>query len=214
MNLEIISLGGSIVAPDGFDLDYVKRFRDMILGLERQAIIVVGGGSLAREYIKLADNDEDADWLGIMATRLNAEAVRAVFGEKAYKKVIYDPTEKVDTNKIIIAAGYKPGWSTDMVSALFAETYGSKDILNITNTDYVYDKDPRRFKDAEKIEMLSWDRMEELFGEFRPGLNSPFDPVASKKAREKGMRVVITSKDIDNIKAYFKGKEYKGTTIE
>jgi uridylate kinase len=91
----VISLGGSIVAPDKVDERYLEKFVELVKEFlreeaERRFIIVVGGGGPARAWqaayrnvsAALGDtvNDESADWIGIMATRLNAHLVKALFG--------------------------------------------------------------------------------------------------------------------------------------
>ena len=48
----IISLGGSLVAPEKVDVSFLKEFRDLILGhiSEKRFVICVGGGKTARNY--------------------------------------------------------------------------------------------------------------------------------------------------------------------
>jgi len=48
-------------------------------------------------------------------------------------------------------------------------------------------------------------------GKWKPGMNTPFDPIATKNAD--GLKVVITNKDISNLKKIIFGKEFQGTTI-
>ncbi|MGM0609147.1 MAG: UMP kinase, partial [Candidatus Muiribacteriota bacterium] len=123
----VISLGGSIVVPDDIDSQFLADFKKLITEFSKtkKVILVVGGGKTARSYIDSLNNfeidDTQKDWIGIMATRLNAQLVKAVFDEIAVKKVVYNPEEKiVFDNKVLVAAGYKPGWSTDYVSTLLA----------------------------------------------------------------------------------------------
>ncbi len=221
MKTIIISLGGSLVVPDDINTDFIKRFTELILKYKdrNRFIIVVGGGKTCRNYASAAFSlnvsEENRDWIGIMTSRLNAELVRSVFSDSAYEKVIYDPTQKIDTDKLIIAAGYKPGWSTDYVATLFAETYGIKEIINLSNIDYVYDKNPKEFEDAKPIEKMSWKRMKDIVGDsWKPSLNAPFDPVAVKKAENLGLRVVILNgKDIENLTLFLDGEKFKGSDI-
>ena len=56
--------------------------------------------------------------------------------------------------------------------------------------------------------------MEKIVGdEWKPGMNIPFDPVASRDAAKAGIKVVIIGKDIENLKRCIDGKEFEGTTI-
>jgi len=217
----IISLGGSAIVPDKIDTNFLNQFKELILKHnDKKFILIIGGGKICRTYQEAAkelgnEDKEDLDWVGIAATKLNAELVRAVFKDKAYEKVAENPTQKYETDKIIVACGWKPGCSTDNDAVLFAKTYGAKKLINITNIDYVYDKDPREFPDAKKIENLTWDELKQVVGgEWIPGLNAPFDPIAAKTAESLQLQVIVTAKDLDNLDNILNEKEFKGTTIK
>ncbi|MFA4954243.1 MAG: UMP kinase [Patescibacteria group bacterium] len=222
----VISIGGSIVVPkSGIDVAYLKALRGLIMQEAkkgRRFIVVVGGGSTARAYQQAANSvarldSEDVDWLGIHATRLNGHLLRSIFRGAAAEHVAKDPTRRyVWTEPILIAAGWKPGRSTDYVAVRFARKYGARRILNLTNIDAVYDKDPARFEDAEPIERIAWKDFRKIVGDkWSPGANAPFDPIASKLAQKWGMEVVIAlGKDLKNVKKIFEGKKFKGTLID
>lgn len=224
-NTFIISLGGSLIAAkDGIDCRYLKQFRLMIfeqLKQGRKFFIITGGGITARDYICAADKiikvtDNDRDWLGIHSTRLNAHLVRTIFRDEAHPEIIKNPTIKMRTNKkIVIAGGWKPGWSTDYVAAVIAEKYGIKKIINLSNIDYACDKDPKKFSDVKIIEQIDWKNFRKIVGnKWQPGLNAPFDPIASRKADKLGLEVAIMNgKNLNNLKKYLDGKKFKGTVI-
>ncbi len=221
----VISLGGSIVVPkNGIDINFLKKFRKFILDkvkLGYEFIIIVGGGTTNREYIEAANKiaqikAEDNDWTGIAATRLNARLLKSIFGLTAHSEIIIDPTKKVGSkNKIIIGAGYKPGWSSDYDAVLIAKNHNIKTVINLSNIDYVYDKDPKKYKNAKKLERINWSDFRKIVGnKWTPRLNSPFDPIASKLTAKNNMEVVIMNgKKLDNLDKYFKGKKFKGTII-
>lgn len=224
-NTFIISFGGSLIAAKtGIDCRYLKQFRLMILEQLKQGrkfFIITGGGITARDYICAADKiikvtDNDRDWLGIHSTRLNAHLVRTIFRDEAHPEIIKNPTIKMRTNKkIVIAGGWKPGWSTDYVAAVIAEEYGIKKIINLSNIDYACDKDPKKFSDAKIIEQIDWKNFRKIVGnKWQPGLNAPFDPIASRKADKLGLEVAIMNgKNLNNLKKYLDGKKFKGTVI-
>ena len=55
-----------------------------------------------------------------------------------------------------------------------------KTIINMSNIDYVYDKDPKKNKDAKKIKNIFWRRYRKISGnKWEAGLNKPFDPIAA-----------------------------------
>ena len=219
----ILSVGGSIIIPEKIDSGFVKKFVGLVNRHgDKRFVIVCGGGHIARYYRDTAKklnkvSDEDLDWVGIKATKLNAEFIRSVFGSLAYEKVVDDPTAKISTEKrVIIAAGWKPGCSTDMDAVYLAENFNASMLINLSNIEYVYDKDPRKFKDACKKERLTWKEFRSIVGDkWTPGLNAPFDPVAAKQSEKIGLKVIIANgKDIDNLDNILAGKKFRGTVVE
>ena len=216
-----------IVPNGGINTDFLKNFnsfiREQITAYNRRFFIVCGGGSTSRHYQKAAREVigeiacEDVDWLGIHATRLNAHLLRTIFRDIAYFRVKkqYDKEDKV-TEPVMIASGWKPGWSTDFDAVLLAQEYGAKTVINLTNITKVYDKDPNKNSDAKPLDKLSWKDYRTMVGDqWNPGMNVPFDPVAAKKAEELGLKVVILKgDDLENVKNYLAGNEFIGTILE
>ncbi|MEM4267787.1 MAG: UMP kinase [Candidatus Woesearchaeota archaeon] len=219
----VISLGGSIIVPEKVDKVFLRKFRRIILDVTKteKVVIVCGGGKICREYQNAAKDiavvkDSDLDWLGIAATRLNAELVRSIFSDVAYEKVYGDPKKMAGTNKrVIVGAGYLPGHSSDMDAVQLAVTFRAKRVINMSNIDYVYEKDPRIFKDAKKIERISWKGFLRLIGKkWVPGKNVPFDPEASKEAMNAGLQVIILNgRNLKNLRKCIIGKNFVGTVI-
>ncbi len=220
----IISLGGSMVVPDLPDSLYVKNFVSLIneyVKKDFKFIIIVGGGKICRNYqnaLKEIRNvsNEELDILGVHSTVFNAQFVRMSFGENAYKEVLQGPDNLLNVDsKIIIGAGWKSGNSTDLIAILSAEKVGAKKVINLSNIDYAYNKDPNKFSDAVKIEHSSWaDFRAILPKEWNPGLNAPFDPIAALKAESEGIEVAIMNgKNLENLKNYLDGQSFIGTVI-
>jgi uridylate kinase len=221
----ILSVGGSLIVPQGgIDTIFLKSLRRFVLNRFDQGerlIIVTGGGTTARNYVKAASAVEkvpvdDQDWLGIHATRLNAHLVRTLLKDLAHPEIITNPDKILKTKaKIIVAGGYRPGWSTDYVSVLLAKKYKAKTVINLSNIDYVYDKDPKKFKDAKRIERINWEGFKEIVGdEWTPGMNAPFDPIASRLAQKLKLQVaVLNGNKLDNVHRFMDGKKFVGTLI-
>jgi uridylate kinase len=114
-----------------------------------------------------------------------------------------------------VAAGYRPGNSTDYISVLLAKEFGAKKIANLSNIDFVCDKDPRKFSDAKKIKEIRWEDFQKIVGDkWDPGANVPFDPVASKHAAKAELEVAIMNgKKLNNFKKYLSGEKFIGTVI-
>lgn len=222
----IISLGGSIIIPKtGFDIAFLKRFRQLILSEirhDRRFIIIVGGGATARAYQEALRNalgrvtNEQLDWIGVHATVLNAQFVRLLFGDHAHHEVQMDPAKKIKINKpIIIGSGWKPGWSSDYDAVLAAKTYGAREVINLTNIDYVYDKDPTKSKNIKPITRISWRDYRAMVGDrWYPGSNAPFDPIAARAAAGSRLTVkIVNGRDLPSVRRAIRGETFKGTTI-
>ncbi|MBW1779238.1 MAG: UMP kinase [Deltaproteobacteria bacterium] len=221
MKTLVLSLGGSIIVPGAIDTVFIKRFRDLVLRLEQMRFLVIcGGGKICRDYQSVAEEisqvtKTDLDWIGIQATRLNAELIRSVLGTMAHEKVIHDPGEAIDDHKrIVIGAGFEPGSSTDLRAVQLAERFGARQVVNMSNIDYVYSDDPKTNPGARKLTRISWRDFRKLVGdEWHPGLNMPFDPIASQAAEAAGLTVVIIGNDMKNLEQLLKGEPFVGTTI-
>lgn len=223
----ILSVGGSLIVPNGgVDYRFLSKLNEFIRKQVAQGhrfFLVSGGGSLARQYRDAGKevigniDEEDLDWLGIHATRLNAHLLRTIFQDIAHPRIIenYDKKLRRWKEPVVIGAGWKPGWSTDYDAVILARDYGANLIINLSNIDWIYDKDPRIHKDAKAIKRLTWEEMEELVGKkWIPGINAPFDPVASALAKKMGLTVIVTNgQDFTNLERMIDGENFKGTVI-
>jgi uridylate kinase len=219
----ILSLGGSLIVPDEIDTSFLRKFRSMVLRRIKKYrfVIACGGGRTARKYQEAARSipgvsKDDLDWTGIAATRVNSWLVKSMFGNLADPAIISDPTKRIKSKKpIIIASGWKPGFSTDFDSVILAKQAKAKAVINLTNVDYVYNKDPRKFRDAKPIKRIAWKEFKKIVGgKWTPGLNLPFDPIAAKEAEKSKIRVLlINGKDLKSIENAILGKAFKGTEI-
>src|SRR3989338_5566475 len=220
----VMSLGGSVIVPDKIDADFIKKFKKIVNKYADKGyrfVIICGGGKIARDYQKAASqisrqSNDYLDWLGIHATKMNAWFMKSVFGKDAEKIIVDDPRKKVSfTRNILIAGGWKPGWSTDYDAVLLAKNLGVKTIINMSNIDYLYDKDPKKYNDAKKIKNISWKGYRKIAGsKWKAGLNAPFDPIAAKEAEKSGLRVFIIGKDLKNFEKLLQSKKFEGTIIK
>lgn len=226
-NVKVLSLGGSIVMPDEVDTQFLKAFRSVVDAYleedgRRKLIVVVGGGKLARIYQKAlreidpdADHDEQ-DWIGISATHLNARLLKAVFSSHCADPVVTDPTDvPAFTGRVLVGAGWKPGFSTDYDAVLLAERFNAELVVNLTNIEKIYTADPRIDSSAAPIDHISWSEYKKIVGdEWTPGKNAPFDPRATSRAAELHLRVVSAAgSNTANTAAVLRDEPFVGTTI-
>lgn len=226
----IITLGGSLIVPEKgvIDTEFLKAFCAFIRSFAERGgcrfVIVTGGGKTARMYQESASeiaelSHEDVDWIGIAATKLNAEFLKKVLAPLTYEDVCDDPGKEIrGAPKVIIASGWKPGASTDYDAVLWAEKMGAEAIIDAGNIAFVYEEDPHHMKEGKAptpIEKLSWPEYRSMVQEeWSPGLSAPFDPIASRKAEELGLLAyIVHGKDLENMGRILKGEPFTGTVI-
>ncbi len=221
----VISLGGSLIVPEEIDVNFLREFKDLILSHVARGekfVIICGGGRTCRKYQAVARDvgnasNEDMDWVGIATNNLNAELLRVIFGKDAHKKVIYDLSKEFPLKAgVVVGGALEPGHSSDIDAFLAAKTIGAKRIINLSNIDYAYDKDPNKYPDARRLEKVSWAEYRSLIPkEWKAGLSTPFDPIASEMAQKEKMEVVIMNgRNIPNLANCLSGKKFDGTHIK
>ena len=85
----------------------------------------------------------------------------------------------------------------------------------MSNIDFVYDRDPIKFTDAKPLKNITWEEMIKIVGnKHSSGINAPFDPIATKLAKDLKLTVVIANgNDLINIQKIINKESFKGTTI-
>ncbi len=221
-----MSVGGSLIVPDAIDTTFLSHFKAFITeetARGRRFIIIAGGGKTARRYQDAAaavhnTTSDDLDWLGLHATRLNGHLLRTIFRDLAHPVMITNPDDVLDVPEeapLIIAAGYRPGASTDLRAIQIADRVKAHKVINLSNTDYVYTDNPKTNPAAEKIEDISWADFRKLIPEtWDPGLSSPFDPIAAREAERLKIEVAaINGTRLDALADYLNGEPFLGTRI-
>jgi len=141
-----------------------------------EVAIVIGGGNIFRGYQAAADDNgmdrSTADYMGMLATAMNALALEDAFKREKVDSRVQSAIEmpKIAENYIrkkalrhlskgrvvIFAAGTgNPYFSTDTAAALRTLEIGADVLMKATKVDGVYDKDPKKHKNARKINHLS-----------------------------------------------------------
>ncbi len=216
MNKLVISLGGSIFSAEE---KYLMNFIEIMKGRKSYAI-VVGGGKIARERISLLREMEASEYhldkMGIQATRLNALTVSLALGNSMdIPKSIDEALEYLELYGKVVMGGTEPGHTTDAVSLLLAEAYGAKRVVNITDIDYIYDKNPK-LRGAKRYSSISFEDILDLLNKEarNAGQNFPMDILSINIARRSGIEIdVVSFKDQDNVRRALEGEDFKGTRI-
>lgn len=220
----VLRIGGSVVASP-INTELISKYAELLKTLKTQGhvvAVVVGGGTIAREFIKIAKNlnlDEQAqDEIAISISRVFAQLFVKKLGSQSCSAVpltVDEAAACLGKGEIAVMGGLKPGMTTDSVAALLAERVNADLLVKGTDQDGVYNKDPRKHSDAVKLDRLSFDELASVFSEskHKAGIHQIIDPEAVKILKRQRVKlVVVNGFSPENILAAVNG-ENVGTVI-
>ena len=222
MHSVVVSIGGSVILSEHGDSNYFQEFISLFKDLSKQKkiFLVVGGGNIARSYIhlgrKLEIVEKKLDLLGIAVTKLNAQLVSFLLPNT--NEII--PDTVVEASKmqapIVVMGGTVPGHSTDLVGAELALQVGAEKFVIATNVDGIFDKDPNKFADAQKISEIAIDDLIKQYGVSwnAAGKNMVVDGPALAMIKKSGIpSVVVNGFYLNEVKKAIEGRSFNGTRI-
>lgn len=220
----VIRIGGSVVAAP-VNTQLIGEYTEILKQLKvegHELTVVVGGGVLAREFIKIAKElglaERDQDELAINVSKLYAQLFAKKLDEMGCEKVpgsIAEAVKCLKRGKIPVLGGLKHGMTTDTVAAMVAEKVNADLLVKATDQEGIYDKDPRKYADAVKLDSLRYEDLSRVFAENRhkAGIHQILDPEAIKILKRKRVKVVVVNGfKPENVLAAVRG-ESVGTTI-
>src|SRR5216683_7954117 len=187
----VVKLGGALFRREP-NVAALKDMGKVLSGFVRegnQLVAVAGGGENARTYIgaarKLGAEESTCDLIGIQLTRANAELLRIALGSTAISKVpnnIGEVPHLAGEGRVLVMGGLQPGQSTNAVAALAAEITRAEFLVNATDVDGVYTKDPKKFPKARLLRTVQMDKLLDwaMSGEVFAGRYELLDPMALK----------------------------------
>ncbi len=218
----VLKLGGSLLYDENGQvmIDRVREYAKVVKALlakGHEFVIVVGGGKPARVFIsaarELGASEAQCDWIGIKMARHNAELLCAALGDAAFPKIVETLDElevAFQHGKVVLMGGLTPGQSTNAVAALAAESIDADILLNATNVDGVYDRDPKQ-PGAKMLKSVDIKELRSILSGSgtRAGEYKLFDPVAIKVvARSKIKAIIFNGNDPENLRRLIgKGEE-------
>ena len=169
----VIKIGGSLLFNNDYTINYKKiiEFSNIIRNktIYDSVVIVCGGGLIAREYINTLRqfniNEAFCDMVGIDLSHINAKLIIASLGDKAYPIVPKNFKELSKANlfnRIIVMGGLQPGQSTTSVAFEIAELIKADSVVILTDVEGIYDKDPKKYKDAKLIDSINYDQLQRI----------------------------------------------------
>jgi uridylate kinase len=220
----VVRIGGSVVA-NPINPELLGKYAQVIHALRTQGhevAVVVGGGAVARQFIGIAKSmnlDMAAqDEIAISCSRLFAQLFLKKLGDSACSKVAVSLDEAaacLDSGKVLVMGGLRPGITTDTVATLVAERVGAQLLLKGSDQKGIYNKDPRTNPDAVKLDRLTFDELARVFEKnaHQAGIHQIIDPEAVKVLRRNRVKTVVVSGfEPENLLAAVRG-ENVGTVI-
>ncbi len=221
----VLRIGGSVVASP-FNPTLLSDYAELLMKLRREGhkvAAVVGGGSLAREMIRVAKEmglkEPEQDEVAISVSRLVAQLLLMKLGEAGAKRVplsIEEAADFVKDGKAVVMGGLKPGMTTDAVAAMLAEQIGADLLVKATDQEGIYTRDPKKCRDARKLDVLSFNDLARFFEKEKheAGIHQILDPEALRILKKRKTRtIVLNGFSPNNVFLAVKGEKV-GTLIE
>ncbi len=211
----VIKIGGSLAFNDfGPNRNYLKRLIPVLKDIDRKhhLIVCIGGGQFIRKYLKNIRNfiltDKEMEWLFVELLRTNV----SLFSFLLDKKPIFD-IKKVNARSEGIIGGISPGRSTDSNAALCAEKIRADLFIKATDVDGIYNKDPKKDKNAKKIDNIGFKDLKKFKQEGKPCSYGILDRLAMNVvARSRIKTIILNGKNPKNILRAVNGKKI-GTLV-
>jgi len=162
----------------GIDKETIDAIADEVISVHALGVevgIVIGGGNIFRGVQAGAQGLDRAsgDYMGMLATVMNAVALQDVIERKGVPtrvmsaiemRQIAEPyirrraTRHLEKGRVVIFASGtgNPFFTTDTAASLRSMEIGAEVLLKGTKVDAIYDKDPKKFKDAKPFQELSF----------------------------------------------------------
>ncbi len=174
--------GEALAGENGFGIEpsvlsYIAKEIERLVKAEVEVGIVIGGGNIIRG-VSAAQGGiirrTSGDYMGMLGTVINAVAMQealehigldvrvqsAIEIQEICETYIYRKAIRhLEKGRIVIfAAGTgNPFFTTDTTATLRAVEIGADYVIKATKVDGVYDKDPKKYADAKKLDTISYD---------------------------------------------------------
>jgi uridylate kinase len=209
----VVKFGGSLLFHENLQIkqNTLREIATILLSSKYIRGVVCGGGRIARVYIhagrELGLSEDILDTLGIQVSRINAQLLIYLLGKIAFPRPIislHDLSRVSDKNKIVVAGGFVPKQSTTTVAMQISEKLHT-DLIILTDVDGIYTKDPKKYPDAKKFDVIHYSELESLLlsrkgQEQTAGKYQIFDLLSFRILKRSGIRIrFINGSDLTNL---------------
>jgi len=200
----VLRIGGSVVASP-VNPELIGEYADIVKDLSthgNQIVVVVGGGVLAREFIRVAKSlgldQEVQDGIAIEVSRIFAQLLLRRIGDSGCEDVSLSAEDAVlctSKGKVAVMGGLKPGMTTDAVAALVAQALSADLLVKATDQEGIFDKDPKKHADAVKLDHLKFDDLNRVCvqNKHEAGIHQIVDPEAIRILKRTRIKVVVVN---------------------
>ena len=175
--------GEALAGAEGYGidtqiLDYIAEEIKSLVEYGVEVGIVIGGGNIIRGVTAAADGvikRTSADYMGMLGTVINGVAMQEALEHKGLSArlqtaikmeqiaepfIVRKAMRHLEKGRVVIfgAGTGNPYFTTDTGATLRATEIGASMLIKATKVNGVYDKDPMKFPDAQKLDILSYDR--------------------------------------------------------
>ncbi|QKF73721.1 uridylate kinase [Aliarcobacter faecis] len=175
--------GEALAGAEGYGidtkiLDYIAEEIKTLVEYGIEVAIVIGGGNIIRGVTAAADGvikRTSADYMGMLGTVINGVAMQEALEHKGLNArlqtaikmeeiaepfIVRKAMRHFEKGRVVIfgAGTGNPYFTTDTGATLRATEIGASMLIKATKVNGVYDKDPMKFADAQKLDFLSYDR--------------------------------------------------------
>lgn len=222
----VVSIGGSVLLTGDHDREYLERLAELLhrIGERTPLAVTTGGGRTAREYIRLGRGlgltEVELDEIGIAVTRLHAHLLAARIGPPAPAhppETVRAAVAALATGSPVVLGGTEPGHTTDGVASLLAVRLRAARVVNATDVDGVYERDPRTDPTARRQPRMRWAEFRAMVDRSttgEAGQNFLFDRLgAGLLARAKIPLSIVAGRDLENLGRALRGERFSGTVV-
>jgi uridylate kinase len=223
----VLSVGGSVLVKGDGDRAYLEGLASLLgrFGAEVPLLVTTGGGRTAREYIRLGRDlgltEVELDEVGIEVTRLHARLLAARVGPPCPARpptTVSEAVHELRHASPVILGGTEPGHTTDGVAALLAVRVRASRLVNATNVDGVYERDPRQDPSARRVERMRWSEFRTMVHagtSTEAGQNFLFDRLGADLLARAGIPLfVLDGRDLANLEIALRGGRFRGSRVE